>query len=210
MSKRWLALLLALCMLLALMAGCGGTAASSAGSAPAEESAEASVSAEEEPEAQTAEEPESEASAEAEEPAEDAEASSAEEFEPAEDGDFTSSNAALDYGPYKEMLKGLTTELPIPDAGATLSYFFGFEGTTLNYVEGGTMEGHQVWKWLMENSGVNFELNVVNKTQETDQFNLLMASGDYPDIVPARDYSAGVEAAYEEDIYLERRSVSST
>lgn len=189
MKMKLLALLLAAVMLLTLCAGCSGGAASSA---PVESGTEAS-------EAETPEEP-------VKTPVEVTEGSDAAEgslVEEAADGDFTAANAAMDFSGYKEMLKTLETPLPITEEAVTISYFFGFEGTTLNYVDGGTMEGHQVWKWLMENTGVNFELNVVNKMQETDQFNLLMAGGDYPDLVPGGDYIAGVEAAYEEDIFLD-------
>ena len=194
--KRIFAILLALCMLLALMAGCGSAAGSEAPAASASEA---------ETQTETAEAPAAEAPAEeAPEAAASAEEISAEEpAEAAEDGDFTASNADMDFGPYKEMLKDLTTDLPITDEGVTLSYFFGFEGSTLNYIEGGEMEGHQVWKWLEENTGVDLDLTVVNKMNEWDQFNLVIASGDYPDILPAADYIAGIEAAYEEDIYMD-------
>lgn len=189
MKTKMLALLLALSMLLALCAGCGNTAA------PSEAAASAANAPQEDNHTPAPQDtaPEAEASASDLEPAD----------VPADDGDFTAANANMDFSGYKEMLAGLKTPLPITEEPVTISYFFGFEGTTLNYVEGGTMEGHQVWKWLMENSGVNFDLNVVNKIQETDQFNLLMAGGDYPDLVPAGDYMAGVEAAYEEDIFMD-------
>ena len=184
--KKILALVLALTMVLALLTACGSTAASSAATAseaeaPASEEAPAAPAEEEIP---------------AEDSAEPTEASVVEE----DPTDFTVSNANMDFSPYKEMLKGLTTELPITDEDVTLSYFFGFEGSTLNYIESGTMDGHQVWTWLRENTGVNVELRVVDKTQETDQFNLMIASGDYADMIPAGDYTAGLEAAYEEEI----------
>lgn len=187
-KNRTLALLLVLTMMVALLAGCGDTAASS----------------------QTAVQPETTASAASEAPAEPVppeaeasvpEASTLEEPVP-EDGpaDFTEANANMDFSGYKAMLKELHTELPITEDPVTLSYFFGFEGSTLNYIQGGTMNDHQVWNWLEENTGVTMELNVVDKTQETDQFNLMIASGDYADIFPAGDYANGLEAAYEEEI----------
>ena len=192
MKTKVLALLMAAVMLLTLCVGCGGDAASeTASSAPLEASESASEAAEA-PVEETAEEV----------PAEEA---SAVEEAPVEEGpaDFTESNANMDYAPYKEMLKTLTTELPITEEEVTLSYFFGFESSTLNYIEGGTMNDHQVWKWLEENTGVTMELKVVDKTQQTDQFNLMIASGDYTDIIPGGDYADGLEAAYEEDIVVD-------
>ena len=196
--KKMFAMLMVLAMVLTLLAGCGSTADSVAASSVKEETSVAAEPADdsaevpEEPEA-PAEEPPAEAAS--------AEEASAEEAPVEEEAnDFTAANAAMDFSGYKEMLKGLTTELPITEEEVTLSYFFGFEGSTLNYIEGGIMDNHQVWTWLRENTGVNFELKVVDKTQETDQFNLMIASGDYTDIFPASDYAAGLEAAMEEDI----------
>ena len=140
--KRIFAILLALCMLLALMAGCGSAAGSEAPAASASEA---------ETQTETAEAPAAEAPAEeAPEAAASAEEISAEEpAEAAEDGDFTASNADMDFGPYKEMLKDLTTDLPITDEGVTLSYFFGFEGSTLNYIEGGEIFMYYEFRLLL-------------------------------------------------------------
>ena len=199
MKKKWIALGLALCMVLGLLAGCGSQSGSSA--APMESSAEASAPAP----AESAEVPAQEPVTEAPEASAVETASAAEETveEEAPEGDFTASNAAMDFSGYKAMLEELTTELPITEETVTLSYFFGFEGTTLNYITGGTMADHQVWKWLEENTGVHMDLNVVNKTQEWDQFNLIVASGDYPDLLPGGDYSGGVEAAYEDEVFMD-------
>ena len=186
-KNRWLAILLVLTMALGLLAGCGTQGAS--GAAPEEPVVSAKS---EEPVVSDT------PAAEPEPPVSDQETSVVEG--PVDNGDYTEANANMDFSGYKEMLKGLTTELPITEEEVDLSYFFGFEGSTLNYIEGGTMEGHQVWTWLRENTGVNVELRVVDKTQETDQFNLMIASGDYADMFPAADYAAGLEAAMEEEI----------
>ena len=189
-KNRLLALLLIAAMAMTLLAGCGGTSGSAA-SEPAAQSVESAASAE------------SEAPTEEPAPAPEPETSAVEEAslveEPSE-GDFTASNAAMDFDGYREMLKGLTTALPITEEPVTISYFMGFEGSTLNYIDGGTLDNHQVWSWLRENTGVTVDLRVVDKSQETDQFNLMIASGDYTDLFPAADYAAGLEAAMEEEI----------
>ncbi len=191
-KNRALALVLVLAMLMALLAGCGSTAASTT-----EEPTSASETV-----STPAEEPTTEKTSVEEDAAPVAEDASVAEETPVEEApaDFTEANANMDFSGYKAMLKELHTELPITEEPVTLTYFFGFEGSTLNYIEGGTMENHQVWKWLAENTGVTMELNVVDKTQESDQFNLMIASGDYADIFPAGDYANGLEAAYEEEI----------
>lgn len=186
-KKNLLALLLVFTMVAALLTGCGDTAASSAnGSAAVSEASSA-------PEAAPAQDTT---------PADSTQEASVLEEVVAET-DFTAANASMDFSGYKAMLKDLHTSLPITEDPVSLSYFFGFEGSTLNYVEGGTMENHQVWAWLAENTGVTMELRVVDKSQETDQFNLMIASGDYTDIIPAGDYANGLEAAYEEEIVVD-------
>ena len=120
---------------------------------------------------------------------------------PGMDGfDNTQDNANLDFTAHREMLKTLHTELPLVDEPVTLSYFLGFESSALNYVEGGDLHNQQVWKWLVENTGVNLELTVVERSALTDKLNLMIASGTYTDLMNLHDYSAGIETAYEEEI----------
>ena len=195
-KNRLLAMLLALAMMLALLAGCGSEEA-----APASETAAVS-------EAVSEAAPEEEAPAAEEAPAVEeapAEEASAVEEAPVEEAaaDFTEANANMDFSGYKAMLKDLHTQLPITEEPVTLSYFFGFESSTLNYLEGGVMDNHQVWKYLEENTGVDVELRIVDKTQQTDQFNLMIASGDYTDLFGAGDYADGLESAYEEEIVVD-------
>ena len=179
MKKRLPAILLILALMTGLMAGCGSTETDeeTTGETTAEE-----VEGEEE-ESEETEEEEAETSAVS--------------------YDFTEENANLDYSGYKEMLKTLTTELPITEEEVTLEVFLGYESSTLNYLEDGSLENHQVWAWLEENTGIDIELTVVDKTNETEQFNLLVASGDYPDIMPAGDYTTGIEAAVEDEVFLD-------
>lgn len=187
-KNRLLAILLVLAMALALLSGCGTDTASSAPEAPAS-GEETQTPVPETP----AETPEA--------PASDVEASAVET--PADSGDNTEANANMDFKPHQEMLKGLTTTLPVTDEDVTLTYFMGFETNSLNYIDGGDLMNHQVWTWLRENSGVNIDLRVVDKTQQTDQFNLMLASGDYTDLLNIGDYAAGTEAAYDEDIIID-------
>lgn len=188
MKKRILAILLAAAMLLCVCAGCGnGT--SSADSTPAE----ASNAAQEAPEQNDAPVPAESGSVEE---------GSAEEVS-TESGDNTEANANMDFAPHQAMLKGLTTQLPVTDEEVTLTYLLGFESNSLNYIDGGDLMNHQVWTWLRENTGVTIDLTVVERTNESDKFNLMIASGEYTDLMNMGNYSAGVEAAYEEDIIIE-------
>lgn len=180
--KKWIALLLAMTMALGMLAGCGADTPTS--TAPEETSMQTQKPA---PEATPAE------------PGSDDTASVLDV--PGMDGfDNTQDNANLDFTAHREMLKTLHTELPLVDEPVTLSYFLGFESSALNYVEGGDLHNQQVWKWLVENTGVNLELTVVERSALTDKLNLMIASGTYTDLMNLHDYSAGIETAYEEEI----------
>ena len=186
MKKRTLAVLLAVSMLLCVCVGCGNDAANSTTAEPSE----ATQTVPEQTDVPTPVAPGS------------VEEGSAAEI-PAESGDNTEANANMDFAPHQAMLKELTTQLPITDENVTLTYLLGFETNSLNYIDGGDLMNHQVWAWLRENTGVNVDLTVVDKVSESDKFNLMIASGEYTDLLNMGNYSAGVEAAYEEDIVID-------
>lgn len=188
-KSKFLALTLVLTMLMALFAGCGTTAASTSDTSTPVEDSGAAAPVETTP--QDVEDSVDESSVIAESPVEE------------DANDFTQSNANNDFSGYKEMLKTLTTSLPIVEDEVTLSYFLGYETSALKYMEDGTLNSQQIWKWIRDNTGVNFELTVVDKTNETDKFNLMIASGDYTDLFSIANYSAGAEAAYEEEVIIE-------
>ena len=186
MKTRILTILLAVSMLLCVCAGCGNGTTDSVAASPSE-------SVQTTPEKTDAPAPVETGSA--------AEGS-AEEI-PAENSDNTEANANMDFSAHQAMLKELTTALPVTDEDVTLTYLLGFETNSLNYIDGGDLMNHQVWAWLRENTGVNVDLTVVDKVSESDKFNLMIASGEYTDLLNMGNYSAGVEAAYEEDIVID-------
>ncbi len=186
MKTKLLALLLMAAMLLTVCVGCGNDTAVSSASSKEEVSAEPEVPATEDEEV----------------PQEDSQEAPA-PVEEEGSADFTQANANNDFSGYKEMLKGLTTSLPVVEDEVTLSYFLGYETAGLKYIDGGTLDNQQVWKWLQENTGVTFDLTVVDKANESDKFNLMIASGDYTDMFSIANYAAGAEAAYEEEVIIE-------
>lgn len=189
-KNRLLAILLVLTMALSLLAGCGDQAAS--GKGPETSAASTQTEA---PQATTTPE------AQPQEPASMEENSAVEA--PENSGDNTEANASMDFTAHQELVRSLTTELPITEEPVTLTYFMGFESNSLNYMDGGDLMNHQVWTWLRENTGVTIDLTVVDTSTMTDKLNLLLASGDYTDLLNLASYSAGVEAAYDEDIIID-------
>lgn len=193
MKKKLLALLLVLSVICTLLTGCGGAQTSSA---PAGSSAQETAGAAPEAPSEKTEAPAPAA------PGSSEESAAPEEAEP-ETMDFTESNAAMDFTGFQEMLKTLTTELPVVDQPETLTYFFGYESSVLNYLPGGELQNHQIWSALEDLTGVHVEMTIVDASTATDKLNLMLASGDFTDLMNMSSYTSGVDAAYEQEIILD-------
>ncbi len=180
MKNRLFALTLVLTLILALLSGCGGSAPASD---PASEAAPASLS---EPEIQ---EPEA-AEAPAEEPAEASEEASAEEPEEPE-------------APEEPEEPPVVIEYPLGE-GLTVDFWtefdnnaFGSAGLT-SYNELGSVDV------IEEATGVRYHYTEASFFSASEQFNLMIASGDWPDAMKAsRYYSGGLTQAYADDIILD-------
>ncbi len=193
MKKKLLALLLVLSVICTVLTGCGGAQTSSA---PAGSSAQETAGAAPEAPSEKTEAPAPAA------PGSSEESAAPEEAEP-ETMDFTESNAAMDFTGFQEMLKTLTTELPVVDQPETLTYFFGYESSVLNYLPGGELQNHQIWSALEDLTGVHVEMTIVDSSTATDKLNLMLASGDFTDLMNMSSYTSGVDAAYEQEIILD-------
>lgn len=193
MKKKLLALLLVLSVICTVLTGCGGAQTSSA---PAGSSAQETAGAAPEAPSEKTEAPAPAAPGSGEESAAPEEAES-------ETMDFTESNAAMDFTGFQEMLKTLTTELPVVDQPETLTYFFGYESSVLNYLPGGELQNHQIWSALEDLTGVHVEMTIVDSSTATDKLNLMLASGDFTDLMNMSSYTSGVDAAYEQEIILD-------
>lgn len=192
-NLKLLCWLLILAILPGMLAGCGSETTAEASTPASSQVISETV--------ETPEEPQDEPVPPTEESTVPEEASVIPEEAPAPD--FTESNANMDFGPWQEMLKGLTTELPIVEEPETLTYFFGFESASLNYIPGGELKNHQIWSALEDITGVHLDITVVDATTSSDKFNLMIASGTYTDLMNLSSYTAGVDAAYEEEIIID-------
>ena len=185
-----LCLLLALAMMLGMLAGCGSSTASAAASEAAAESA--------------AEEVAEEAAAE-EAPA--AEASAAEEFVPVDEA-ATAGNVSGQES--EDGIASLTAEgapegkITFPlDEQVELSFWFSPES-----------DGYEVMKDFHDNyalqtneelTNVYLNLTEVSMAASEEQFNLLIASNDLPDIIQmfGSYYTKGIDNAMDEDLILD-------
>lgn len=187
--RKLLALLLALAMLVAVLSGC------------AAKETETTAPETTESEAPAPETPASEAPAEDAAPAED-EAAETEEAGPAEgDGGFSIAGTHNADGTYTSE-GGIT--YPLGKIGSSgedsdyyLTYFcsFGFFDQGVD-----TYNDLPRLAQIREETGVYFEFYEVGFSVVSEQFNLLCAAGDLPDLVQVGQYvTGGVGAAYEEE-----------
>ena len=184
MKTKALAILLVLGLMIGLLSACGGTAAApSAASAPAEAgSAPAEEAAAEEPAAAPAEDA-------TQEPAETG--SAAEEAEAAEAAEPESEFALYEW------------PLPLTEEDVTFSVSMMLNPQLANYFEG--YQDNPSWQKYSELTGVNFDFLNISAMNMGEQYNLMFASQDYPDIMHSAlaFYSAGADAAVEEDVIVD-------
>lgn len=197
--KKLFALLLALTMVLSLFAGCGGDAASAPVSeeAPAEESVAVEAPAEE--------------PAPVEEPASVEEASVVEELDPVQQ-EITYDSMADKYFAmsvetnkmYEEKMSAVESDIsyPLGDGSETLSMWRVFSA----FIWNGLMDSYAdmpIFPDVVEATGVTMEFIEVSDSAAWEQFNLTVASGDYPDLMAMDYYSGGVESAFEDDVIID-------
>ena len=176
MKKRLLALWLALAMLTAVLAGCGGEPPKTGGETPAE-----SVSAQAEPEQETV--PEEPPAPEASSP----EASAADEIlADAMPEDYT---------------------LPINEEAVAITVFYPMRSGTH---PSKTDEKAVFWRRVQENLGYDITWTEPYQSTASEQFNLVIAAGDFPNIVfesliamSGSAYTGGYDVAVDEDVYLD-------
>ncbi len=190
MTKKILAMLLALTMVLCLFAGCGGDAAESA---PAEESAVASEAApaeEEAPEAVPAEE-----------------GSVAEEASVVEEAPVQGPTNAF----YSEHVGVYDYELPMFTEGESLSIYWVQLGA-MGGAEQPLKEDVLWWQRVQEATGMTLEFVQVGEATCAEQYNLRIASGDMTDLIYESNcgqmgstsvYSGGYDKAIEDEVYTD-------
>ena len=191
MSKKWIAMLLALCMLLGVLAGCGdGTAAGSA--SPAEESTQAAAP---EPDVDTPTAPPAEPDSAAE-PASNQEPAAPE----APTNEF-----------YSEHIGVKDYDLPLFDEDITLSIYWVQLGA-MGGAEQPLKKDVEFWKRVQDHTGVTLDFVQRSEAVCAEQYNLMIASGDMTDMIYESNcgqmgatsvYNGGYDKAIEDDIYVD-------
>lgn len=184
-----LALVLALCMCLGLLAGCGGNAASAesktSSAAPAETQ-------------ETKPEEAAPAAPEAEPDSAVPEASAAEETTAVGEGEITQ-HAKDIFG-----VEEAPAENSYPlDTDESLTLVATFPDPLFASYPGG-MADCQIYQVAEEKTGVHMEYQPLSTSASAEQFNVMIASGAYPDLIGwGLNYTTGDDAAVEEDIYYD-------
>lgn len=182
--KNWIALLLVLVLLLSLMA-CGSSDTETE-ETEAEETEEAVEEAEEETEAE-----------ETEEETEETEEQSEEAEEASDDSD------AGDTGLLSDVLDGMDpVSLPLTEEEVTISVWYASPGVVSTQEDFGN--DNYAYAALQERTGITIEFVMGNFETQDDQFNLMVAAGNYPDVINggATMYTSGPDAAIEEEIFV--------
>ncbi len=176
--KKIVALLLALSMIFAL-AACGSESSSAASAASASE--EASVA--------------EEAPVEEEAPAEPAEE---EEIAPEEASAEEEEEAAAPEEEEIQLLDPLS--YPVSDGSTTLTYWYSYPPFVPNYLD--DVSNKEIYQAINAAVGVNIQVVGYSLVNASEQFQLMIASGDYTDIIYGfgANYSGSVEGAVEDDI----------
>ena len=178
---------LALCLCVGMLAGCGNTAASTeektSSAAPAQEQTQA---------------PEEAPSAPETESGSAAEASAAEETATVGQGEITQ-HAKDVFG-----VEEAPAENSYPlDTDESLTLVATFPDPLFaSYPTG--MADCQIYQVAEEKTGVHMEYQPLSTSASAEQFNVMIASGAYPDLIGwGLNYTTGDDAAVEEDIYYD-------
>ena len=111
---------------------------------------------------------------------------------------------------YKELQDGVKDVISYPlDGGETLSMWrvfsaFIWNGLMNSYAEAPTMP------LIEEATGVKMNFIECSDSAAWEQFNLTIASGDYPDLMSMDYYSGGVASAYDDEIIIDMTDLIET
>jgi putative aldouronate transport system substrate-binding protein len=186
-QKLW-ALLLALCLLLSMAAGCGSSATTETSDTSSQSEEAAEVSEEAAPAAE-------DAAAETEE-AQPAEESAAPAEEAAEEASEEAAEETSAYAPY-------TYDLPLTDEDVTFSISMMINPQLSAYYAG--YEDNPSWQKYSELTGVNFEFINISAMNMATQYQLMFASQDCPDIMHSAlaYYTSGSDSAVDQDVVVD-------
>lgn len=97
-----------------------------------------------------------------------------------------------------------TYTLPISEEPLTYSMWMTYAPFAADLVNTETLEGMLVLDTLQEITNIHFDFVTANGAAEQDNFNLMIAAGDYTDILSSMEfYNTGLEGAVEEGVIMD-------
>lgn len=108
----------------------------------------------------------------------------------------STSEPAAQFAPYE-------WPLPLTEDGATFSISMMINPQLASYFAG--YEDNPSWQEYSKRTGVNFEFQNISAMNIGEQYNLMFASGDYPDIMHSglSYYSSGADAAVDDGVIVD-------
>lgn len=97
-------------------------------------------------------------------------------------------------------------EYPLTDEPVTFSLWYSFPGDLSDIMQTYLADGqNRVLQFAEEKTGVNLSFMLQSVTTANDNFNLLVASGDYPDMFQNASsyYTGGMDKAVQDEVLLE-------
>lgn len=94
-------------------------------------------------------------------------------------------------------------ELPLSDGSETFEVWMGISPAAMNYIS--TLAENRTYQEIMTRTGVNLSFIHFHPSTQTEQFNLVCASGDYPDVMNgvANQYTGGADQGIEDGVFLD-------
>lgn len=96
-----------------------------------------------------------------------------------------------------------TLAYPVSDGSKTVSWWIPMNGTLVNQLQ--TYNDHPIYQQLMQNTGVNIKFMHPAAGQEREEFSIMMASSELPDIIQSFQtyYAGGLTAAYDDGVIID-------
>lgn len=95
------------------------------------------------------------------------------------------------------------TVLPLSDGSETFEVWMGISPAAMNYIT--SLADNATYQELMKRTGVNLSFIHFHPDTQTEQFNLICASGDYPDVMNGvvNQYTGGADKGIEDGVFID-------
>lgn len=95
------------------------------------------------------------------------------------------------------------TELPLSDGSETFEVWMGISPAAMNYIS--SLAENRTYQEIMDRTGVNLSFIHFHPDTQSEQFNLICASGEYPDVMNGvvNQYTGGADKGIEDEVFID-------